>query len=74
MLNFKKMPANYSRRNDVLRFVLCLVIGVVGAILAVRFSTYTQLTGILTFLWIAATAGASVFFGARAFFSWVFRL
>ena len=74
MLNFKKMPPNYSRQKDVLRFIQCLVASIVVALLAVRFFRYTQLTGILMFLWIAASGGASIFFGARAFFSWVFRL
>jgi CDP-diglyceride synthetase len=74
MINFKKMPPTYSRKKDVLRFIQCVVIGVLGAILAARFVRYTQLTGILMFVWIAASAGASVFFGARAFFSWVLRL
>jgi hypothetical protein len=71
---FKKMPPNYSRERDVLRCIQCLVVGCLGVFLAVKYLRYSQLAGILMFAWIAGFIGASVFFGARAFFSWVYRL
>jgi hypothetical protein len=73
MLTFKNMPPGYSRAKDVLRFIQLLVIGFLG-IISVKLFPDTHVTGILLAIWIVGFSAASVFFGARAVFSWVFRL
>jgi hypothetical protein len=74
MMPFRKMPTGYSSAKDVLRFVQVVVVELVGALTGVKFLPDTHLSAVLLVIWIVVGSAASVFFIARVFFVFVFRL
>jgi len=68
------MPSDYSLAKDVLRFVQVIVVEIVGLYIGAKLLPDTRISGAILVVWIVAGSATSVFFIARAFAVFVFRL